>query len=79
MTPPIDDWLKSIELQEYADRFAANAIDLSVVPDLTEQDLRELEIPLGHRRKLLRAIAELKGKQPPSLRVRYQMKRSVDS
>ena len=66
MTPPIDDWLKSIELQEYADRFAANAIDLSVVPDLTEQDLRELEIPLGHRRKLLRAIAELKDRQPPA-------------
>src|SRR5215831_20171211 len=53
----IEDWLASIGLPEYADRFVANAVDTSVLSELTEQDLKELEIPLGHRRKILRAIA----------------------
>src|SRR6202045_186280 len=57
----IAEWLTSIGLGEYAQRFAENAIDLSVVRDLTEQDLKDLGVLLGHRRKMLRAIAELKG------------------
>ncbi len=63
MAANIEEWLRSLGLQDYADRFAANAIDLSVLPDITEDDLRELEIPLGHRRKILRAIGELKQQQ----------------
>jgi class 3 adenylate cyclase/tetratricopeptide (TPR) repeat protein len=55
----IAEWLASIGLSEYAQRFAENAIDLSVVRDLTEQDLKDLGVLLGHRRKMLRAIAEL--------------------
>ncbi|WGS22946.1 MULTISPECIES: adenylate/guanylate cyclase domain-containing protein [unclassified Bradyrhizobium] len=57
----IAEWLASIGLGEYAQRFAENAIDLSVLRDLTEQDLKDLGVLLGHRRKILRAIAELKG------------------
>jgi class 3 adenylate cyclase/tetratricopeptide (TPR) repeat protein len=57
----IAEWLASIGLGEYAPRFAENAIDLSVLRDLTEQDLKDLGVLLGHRRKMLRAIAELKG------------------
>lgn len=57
----IAEWLASIGLGEYAQRFDENAIDLSVVRDLTEQDLKDLGVLLGHRRKILRAIAELKG------------------
>src|SRR5258707_8128333 len=57
----IAEWLASIGLSEYAQRFADNAIDLSVIRDLTEQDLKDLGVPLGHRRKILRAIAELDG------------------
>src|SRR5499433_3781186 len=57
----IAEWLASIGLSEYAQRFAENAIDLSVLRDLTEQDLKELGVLLGHRRKILRAIAELDG------------------
>ena len=57
----IAEWLASIGLGEYAQRFGENAIDLSVVRDLTEQDLKDLGVLLGHRRKMLRAIAELKG------------------
>jgi class 3 adenylate cyclase len=55
----IADWLEKLGLSEYAQRFADNAIDLSVIRDLTEQDLKDLGILLGHRRKILRAIAEL--------------------
>ena len=56
----IAEWLASIGLGEYAQRFVENAIDLSVVLDLTEQDLKDLGIQkVGHRRKVLRAIAEL--------------------
>ena len=60
----VADWLASIGLSEYAQRFADNAIDLSVICDLTEQDLKELGVLLGHRRKILRAIAELDGVAP---------------
>ena len=57
----IAEWLASIGLGEYAQRFGDNAIDISVLRDLTEQDLKDLGVLLGHRRKMLRAIAELKG------------------
>jgi class 3 adenylate cyclase/tetratricopeptide (TPR) repeat protein len=60
----IAEWLASIGLSEYAQRFADNAIDLSVICDLTEQDLKDLGVLLGHRRKILRAIAELDGAAP---------------
>jgi predicted ATPase/class 3 adenylate cyclase len=55
----VAEWLASIGLSEYAQRFADNAIDLSVVRHLTEQDLKDLGVLLGHRRKMLWAIAEL--------------------
>ena len=55
----VAEWLASLDLGEYAQRFAENAIDLSVICDLTENDLKELGVLLGHRRKMLRAIAEL--------------------
>jgi class 3 adenylate cyclase len=48
-------------LSEYAGRFAENGIDISVFPDLTEQDLKDVGVLLGHRRKMLRAISELAG------------------
>jgi class 3 adenylate cyclase/tetratricopeptide (TPR) repeat protein len=60
----IAEWLASLGLGEYAQRFSDNAIDLSVVRDLTEQDLKDLGVLLGHRRKILRAIAELDGLAP---------------
>lgn len=60
----IAEWLASIGLGEYAERFRENAIDLSVVRDLTEQDLKDLGVLLGHRRKMLRAIVALQGEVP---------------
>src|SRR5215831_1661912 len=61
----IAEWLASIGLSEYAQRFTDNAIDLSVIRDLTEQDLKDLGVLLGHRRKILRAIAELPAAPSP--------------
>src|SRR5262252_3387363 len=60
----VAEWLASIGLSEYAQRFADNGIDLPVIRDLTEQDLKDLCVLLGHRRKILRAIAELEGVTP---------------
>ena len=64
----IADWLTSLGMSEYAQRFAENGIDISVLPDLTDQDLKDLGVLLGHRRRLLRAIANLEGieKRPPA-------------
>ena len=56
--PGIREWLSSHGLSEYADRFAENRIDLSVLSDLTDEDLKELGIFLGDRRRILRLIAE---------------------
>jgi class 3 adenylate cyclase/predicted ATPase len=56
---PIADWLGSLGLSEYADRFAENGIDIDVLPDLTDQDLEKLGVLLGHRRRMLRAIRDL--------------------
>ena len=57
--PGIREWLSSHGLSDYADRFAENRIDLSVLPDLTDDDLKELGVFLGDRRRILRLIAEL--------------------
>jgi class 3 adenylate cyclase len=57
----IADWLKTLGMSEYADRFVENRIDHSVLPDLTDQDLEKLGLLLGDRRKMLRAIRELAG------------------
>jgi class 3 adenylate cyclase len=55
----VADWLKTLGMSEYTERFAENRIDYSVLPDLTDQDLEKLGVVLGDRRKLLRAIANL--------------------
>jgi len=56
----ITDWLEKLGLSEYAKRFAENDIDFTILGDLTDQDLEKIGIAsLGHRRKLLRAIANL--------------------
>jgi class 3 adenylate cyclase len=58
----IADWLEKLGLGQYAQRFAENDIDFDILGDLTDQDLKEIGVTsLGHRRKLLRAIANLKG------------------
>ena len=52
-------WLEELGMSEYVQRFAENRIDLAVLPELTDQHLKDLGIPLGDRLKMLRAIREL--------------------
>ena len=55
----ISDWLEKLGMSEYADRFAENKIDVSVLRHLTDQDLKDIGVALGHRRKMLAAISEV--------------------
>jgi hypothetical protein len=55
----IEEWLASLGMSDYAQRFAENDIDVSVLSHLTDRDLKELGVSLGHRRKMLAAIIEL--------------------
>ena len=57
----ITDWLEKLDLGQYAQCFAENGIDASVLHYLTDQDLEKIGVLLGHRRKMLAAIAELHG------------------
>jgi class 3 adenylate cyclase len=57
----IAEWLEKLGMSEYAQRFAENKIDVSVLRHLTDQDLKDIGVPLGHRRKMLAAISELVG------------------
>ncbi|HET9714617.1 MAG TPA: adenylate/guanylate cyclase domain-containing protein [Pseudolabrys sp.] len=59
MAAEIDEWLARIGLAKYAPVFAENEIDIEVLPDLTEEDLKDLNIPLGSRKKLMKAIAAM--------------------
>src|SRR5215510_3009489 len=61
----IADWLERLGLGQYAQRFAENEIDVTVLRHLTDQDLREIGVPLGHRRKILAAIREDMGSTTP--------------
>jgi class 3 adenylate cyclase len=63
----IADWLKKLGMSEYAQCFADNRIDFSVLPELTDQHLKDLGIALGDRLKLLRAIREIADTIPASL------------
>ena len=62
----IADWLAKLGMSEYAERFAENRIDLSVLAELTDQHLKDLGIALGDRLKILRAIRELSNTAPTS-------------
>jgi predicted ATPase/class 3 adenylate cyclase len=54
-------WLRSLGLEQYERAFRKNAIDDAVLPSLTAEDLKDLGVALvGHRRKLLEAIAALR-------------------
>src|SRR6516162_8798606 len=65
-------WLRSLGLGKYEAAFRENEIDETVLPNLTEEDLKDLGVSLvGHRRKLLDAIATLRNDgsgQPQSVR-----------
>ncbi len=53
----IADWLEKLGMSEYAQRFAENDIDIEVLTELTDTDFDRLGVSIGHRRKLLKALA----------------------
>ena len=63
----IGQWLNGIGLGQYEALFREHEIDADVLIDLTEADLEKIGVPLGHRKRLMRAIAALSaGGTPPS-------------
>src|SRR5215212_1211071 len=62
-------WLRGLGLERYEQTFLANDIDMDVLADLTADDLSGLGIvSIGHRRKILAAIAALRNSASPSPR-----------
>jgi len=55
----IGHWLRSVGLSQYEAAFRASEIDADILPELTDGDLEKLGVPLGHRKRLLKAIASL--------------------
>src|SRR5580704_3808543 len=57
-------WLRGLGLEQYEALFRENDIDTEVLSDLTDADLEKLGVTLGHRKRLLRAIAGLGATEP---------------
>ena len=53
------EWLGSLGLEKYIEVLEENDVDLEVLPQLSEGELAELGLSLGHRKKLLKAVADL--------------------
>jgi len=65
MSIDVADWLRGLGLEQYAPAFADNDIDGEILPELTTDDLTGLGVTsIGHRRRLLAAIAALRGDVP---------------
>ena len=64
----VGDWLRSLGLAQYEATFREHEIDSEVLSELAEPDLEKLGIPLGHRKRLLKAIKALQveaSSEPP--------------
>jgi len=55
----VGGWLRNLGLGQYEALFRENEIDADILPELTEVDFEKLGVPLGHRKRLLRAISGL--------------------
>jgi class 3 adenylate cyclase len=60
----IAEWLEKLGMSEYAQRFAENGISVAALPHLTDHDLKDIGVLLGHRRVMLAAISKLAGAAP---------------
>ena len=70
----IADWLEKLGMSEYAQRFAENGITVAALPHLSDQDLKDIGILLGHRRIMLSDIGELSGPLSRRIRSRQNLK-----
>ena len=55
----VGTWLGSLGLDQYENLFREHAIDADILPELSDQHLKDIGVPLGHRLRMLRAIREL--------------------
>src|SRR5271163_587475 len=62
----VGDWLRSLGLGQHEALFRENEIDAEVLPELTDADLEKIGVPLGHRKRLLKAIAILGAAEAPA-------------
>jgi hypothetical protein len=62
----VGDWLRSLGLGQHEALFRENEIDAEVLPELTDGDLEKIGVPLGHRKRLLKAIANLGAAEAPA-------------
>src|SRR5947209_6074495 len=60
----VGSWLRALGLGRYEPAFIENAIDSDVLPELTEDDLKKLGIPLGDRKRLIKAIRAMPAGSP---------------
>ena len=60
----IADWLEKLGMTEYTQRFDDNGINVAALRHLTDQDLKDIGVLLGHRRIMLAAIGDLAGAPP---------------
>ncbi len=68
MVEDIAQWFDRIGLGQYLRAFADNDIDLQALPYLSDEDLKELGVSLGHRRTLLAGITEFGAETPATPR-----------
>jgi hypothetical protein len=62
----VGQWLNAIDLGQYEAVFREHEIDGGVLRDLVEADLEKIGVPLGHRKRLLKAIAALGTAETPA-------------
>ncbi len=58
MANNVSEWLIQLGLGKYAEAFAENDVEFEVLSELSDDDLSQLGLSLGHRRKFLKAVAE---------------------
>jgi class 3 adenylate cyclase/predicted ATPase len=74
----VRSWLEGLGLGQYADAFEANALDVPTVSRLSETDLRTLGVSLlGHRKKLMSAIAAMRLREPDAARNQLQLRHAT--
>ncbi|MGE0661289.1 MAG: adenylate/guanylate cyclase domain-containing protein, partial [Reyranellaceae bacterium] len=64
MADDLESWLAGLDLAKYAGAFAENEVTLSDLPHLTDDDLKEIGLPVGPRRRLLAHLAGVQPKAP---------------
>ncbi len=78
MADDIAQWLEGLGLGQYAQAFAENDIGPAVLPRLTEHDLKELGLSIGHRRTLQAALERLSAAAPPDRVARQGVSSATD-